>query len=293
GDLVERVERRLGSMRLDEQLRRPSPGEETTTALIERLRQTRLRGLDWSAAATRLRERVRFLRQSAGDTASNTPGSAPSSTASSAGEQAWPDWSDKGLVDTLETWLAPYLHGITSMADVATLDLTMILRAGLAWPLGQQLDELAPPTLTLASGRSVTVDYSGEQPSAAVRVQDLFGTATHPTVAGRAVLLHLLSPADPDHRRPARLLGRFVGRGAQGDGRSLPQAPMAGRPGHRNAEALEVAGPVAVTRSLRYGRRNTVTPWRGPRAPTGRSWPPCRRPCRCRGSCRGSRHPGR
>ena len=143
--------------------------------------------------------RDRFLHRSSADTPA-----APVPT-------SWPDWSDAGLVRTLDDWLAPYLHGMTSIAEVAALDLVMVLRAGLPWPLGAQLDELAPISLELASGRTVMLDYSGDQPSASVRVQDLFGTRQHPMAAGMPVLLHLLSPADRPIQITADLPGFWAG----------------------------------------------------------------------------------
>ncbi|MCU1392809.1 MAG: putative ATP-dependent helicase [Ilumatobacteraceae bacterium] len=191
GDIVERMERRLGNMRLDERVRRPGSGDATTAALIERVRVTRLAPLGWGPAATQLRRRVEFLHRSAAG--------------------VWPDWSDGALVKTLDDWLAPYLGGMTSINDVAALDLTMVLRAGLPWPLGAQVDELAPTQLELASGRTVTLDYSGDQPAASVRVQDLFGTKEHPVAAGMPVLLHLLSPADRPIQITADLPGFWAG----------------------------------------------------------------------------------
>ena len=198
-DIVERMERRLGNMKLDEHVRRPGPGSDTTAALIERIRVTRLSPLRWTDSATQVRRRVEFLhRAAAAGTAADT-------------RDAWPDWSDARLIATLDDWLAPYLGGMTSMTEVVGLDLTMVLRAGLAWPLGARLDELAPTQLELASGRSVPLDYSGTQPSAAVRVQDLFGTKDHPIAAGTPVLLHLLSPADRPIQITADLPGFWAG----------------------------------------------------------------------------------
>ncbi len=210
-DLVERLERRLGNMKIDERVRRPGPGADTTAALIERIRVTRLAPLRWSPAAAQLRRRVEFLHRSSTDT-----------------RHAWPDWSDAGLVGSLDEWLAPYLGGMTSMTEVAALDLTMVLRAGLAWPVGAQVDELAPTHLVLPSGRSVALDYAGEQPTAAVRVQDLFGISEHPHAAGVPVLLHLLSPADRPIQITADLPGFWAGTW------SAVRKEMAGRyPKHR------------------------------------------------------------
>lgn len=194
-DIVERLERRLGNMKLDERVRRPGPGDATTTALIERIRSTRLGPLRWSDTALQLRQRVAFVR-----------GALPRDSAAQ-----FPDWSDHGLVRTLDEWLAPYLNGMTSMTEVAALNLTTVLRAGLQWPLGSQLDEFAPTHLELASGRSIVLDYGGEQPGASVRVQDLFGTREHPTAGGVPVLLHLLSPADRPIQITADLPGFWAG----------------------------------------------------------------------------------
>src|SRR5205085_6869771 len=87
GDIVERIERRLGAMLLDSRLLRPPAGEETTAALVDRIRATRLGVLRWSATAMDLRRRIGFLR-----------------TNDAAHE--WPDWSDTALVKTLDEWLA-------------------------------------------------------------------------------------------------------------------------------------------------------------------------------------------
>jgi ATP-dependent helicase HrpB len=200
GDIVERIERRLGSMKLDEHVRRPGPSPETTAALVERVRVTRLSPLTWSSAATQLRQRVQFIRRAANRDSSHA-----------GGNDDWPDWSDTGLVRSLDEWLAPYLNGMTSLTEIAALDMATVLRAGLRWPLGRDLDELAPTHIELASARSLLLDYGGDQPAASVRVQDLFGTSVHPTAAGIAVVLHLLSPADRPIQITSDLPGFWAG----------------------------------------------------------------------------------
>ncbi|MFZ4720004.1 MAG: ATP-dependent helicase HrpB [Ilumatobacteraceae bacterium] len=177
-DLVERVELRLGGMVLDERVTTPQPGEATAAALLERVRATRLAVLGWTERTTALRHRVAFLRRELGDD--------------------WPDWSDAALLKSLDDWLAPFLLHATSRDDLARLDTEMLLTAGLDWDTSVRLAELAPPALATPSGRSVPVDYSRDVPTASVRVQDLFGQTTHPSVAGGrvALALELLSPAD-------------------------------------------------------------------------------------------------
>ena len=195
-DIVERLERRLGNMKLDERTRRPGPSTETTQALIDRVRSTRLSVLGWTDSANQLRQRVAFV----------------SRTQPKAG---WPDWSDKALLRSLDEWLAPYLNGMTSINEVTKLQLVPVLRAGLPWPLGSKLDEQAPAHLKLSSGRTIVIDYSAERPAAEVRVQDLFGTSVHPTVAGVPITLHLLSPASRPVQITSDLPGFWVGSWAE------------------------------------------------------------------------------
>jgi ATP-dependent helicase HrpB len=207
-DLVEAVERRLGSIQLGQRRGRPAPGDETTAALMTHVRTRRLDVLRWTETARSLRDRVSFLHRSVGE--------------------PWPDWSTDHLIDTLDEWLAPYLPGATGRADLERLDLAMVLRSQLPWPQGADLDGIAPATLDLPTGRSVPIDYAGEQPDAFVRVQDLFGVTTHPMAGGVPIRLHLLSPADRPIQVTADLPGFWSGSWAD------VKKDMAGRyPKHR------------------------------------------------------------
>ncbi|MFK8024778.1 MAG: ATP-dependent helicase HrpB [Ilumatobacter sp.] len=207
-DLVETVERRLGAIRLGARDQRPEPGDDTTRALMRRVRETRLAVLGWSATAVRLRQRVEFLHRNVGE--------------------PWPDWSVDALVDAVDQWLAPYLPGAVGRRDLDGLDVAMVLRSQLPWPEGGDLERLVPDRLELPTGRSVTVDYSGEAPTAAVRVQDLFGVTEHPTAGGVPIRLELLSPADRPIQVTADLPGFWTGTWAE------VKKDMAGRyPKHR------------------------------------------------------------
>ncbi|MDV7214137.1 ATP-dependent helicase C-terminal domain-containing protein, partial [Azotobacter beijerinckii] len=64
-------------------------------------------------------------------------------------------------------------------------------------------DELAPTAIAVPSGSRIRLDYAEEPPVLAVRLQELFGLAATPRLAGGrlAVKLHLLSPA----RRPVQV----------------------------------------------------------------------------------------
>ena len=193
-DVVERITKRLDRMTLSDVRRRPSPSSDVQRMLCERIVASRLKDLPWTAASTELRSRVAFLRREIGE--------------------PWPDWTDKALVASAVDWLEPYLAGMTSMSDVSSLDVAMLLRSQLPWPEGARLDELAPTRLELASGRSIVIDYSsgvaeGTAPVVPIRVQDLFGTREHPTIGdGRVKLvLQLLSPAD----RPIQITSDLPG----------------------------------------------------------------------------------
>ena len=207
-DLVERVERRLGSLRLGAVTRPARADDATTTALLRRVAATGLAQLAWTADAVSLRERVAFLHRTIGE--------------------PWPDWSVDRLVANLDDWLAPYLAGVTDRAGLERIDVAMVLQSELGWDLAAELSTAAPGHLELPTGRRATIDYSGDAPAASVRVQDLFGTTEHPTAGGRPIVLHLLSPADRPIQVTSDLPGFWAGSWAD------VRKEMAGRyPKHR------------------------------------------------------------
>jgi ATP-dependent helicase HrpB len=119
-------------------------------------------------------------------------------------EEDWPDLSEAKLFSGLKEWLLPWLGKVRSAHDIAGLDILPALRAQLSWEQARLMDERAPLTISVPSGSRVTLDYSaGQQPVLAVKIQEMFGLADTPSVAGGRVkvLLHLLSPA----RRPVQI----------------------------------------------------------------------------------------
>jgi len=115
----------------------------------------------------------------------------------------WPDCSDAGLLANLEDWLAPYLQGIVRRDHLSRLDMQAILAARLDYARTRELDRLAPTHLVVPSGSRIPIDYASDPPRVAVRLQEVFGLAETPRVAGGrvALALELLSPA----RRPVQL----------------------------------------------------------------------------------------
>ena len=157
-------------------------------ALVNLVRRKGLELLPWTPELRQWQARIALLREIDMSQQAETP---------------WPDLSDAALRDSLEHWLQPYLTQVSRLSHFAQLDLAAILRGTLPWPLPQQLDELAPTHISVPSGSSVKLDYSETPPILAVRLQELFGLADTPRIAGgrQALKLHLLSPA----RRPVQV----------------------------------------------------------------------------------------
>jgi ATP-dependent helicase HrpB len=93
---------------------------------------------------------------------------------------------------------------------VEELEMTDVLLEMLTWEQRRALDALAPTHVTVPTGSRIPVDYSDPAaPVLAVRLQELFGLAETPRLAGGAVplTLHLLSPA----RRPVQVTRDLAG----------------------------------------------------------------------------------
>ncbi|QXI29278.1 ATP-dependent helicase HrpB [Pseudomonas vanderleydeniana] len=157
-------------------------------ALVNLVRRKGLELLPWTPELRQWQARVALLRQL--DLADK-------------GQSEWPDVSDPALLASMEHWLAPYLGRVSRLSHFANLELANIIHNLLPWPLPQRLDELAPHHLSVPSGSSIRLDYSEQPPILAVRLQELFGLAETPRIAGgrQVVKLHLLSPA----RRPVQV----------------------------------------------------------------------------------------
>jgi ATP-dependent helicase HrpB len=181
GRLVGEELRVLGALVLERRPLRSLPPEAVRQGLLDAIRQ---RGtLSWSDEDRQLLGRLRLLHRVLG-----TP---------------WPSLADAQLLETLEEWLGPHLQGITRLEQADRLPLGRFLHDALDWSLQQQLTQLAPTHIAVPSGNRLAVDYSGEEPVLAVKLQEMFGQQHTPTVVnGRVKLvLHLLSPA----RRPVQV----------------------------------------------------------------------------------------
>jgi ATP-dependent helicase HrpB len=184
--IVERTERRLGGIVLESFERPARPNDRTRAMVLEKARSDP-RALVWSDAASSFVERVAYLHRT-------DPGT-------------WPDWSVESLAASVDEWLAPWITGATGLAEVREVDLLTVLRSTLGHDLAARADREAPVRVGLPSGREVKVDYSGERPSIAARVQEFYGSTTTPQVGGRPLVLELLSPAN----RPVQITDDLAG----------------------------------------------------------------------------------
>ncbi|MCB9682703.1 MAG: ATP-dependent helicase HrpB [Alphaproteobacteria bacterium] len=97
--------------------------------------------------------------------------------------------------DGLAEVAAELAVGRRSLAELRRAPWVDAVRGRLTWDQRQILDTLAPERLEVPSGSAIRLDYPPEGPPVlAVRMQELFGLARTPTVAGQPVLLHLLAP---------------------------------------------------------------------------------------------------
>ena len=108
-----------------------------------------------------------------------------------------PDLSNDGLAKSAADWLEPILHDKTSRSAIGADALSDAVMNLLPWTLRRRLDEEAPTHFTAPTGTAVPIDYAAEQgPTVSIRVQELFGLARHPSIAGGRVplVVELLSP---------------------------------------------------------------------------------------------------
>jgi len=180
GALRRRDVRRFRALTLGEKTLSLTGSPEEAQILSRAAMERGVDRLNWSKAQTQLRQRVAFLRANAG-----------------ADENPWPDLSEAGLAQT-ENWLAPYIEGCAKLDEIDAEKLDAALSALIPWDLARRLDAEAPTHFETPAGSSIALDYSSaEGPAVSARVQEFFGLAEHPKIAGGKIplTLHLLSPA--------------------------------------------------------------------------------------------------
>ena len=97
--------------------------------------------------------------------------------------------------DLLIALVTAACEGRTTLKELAGTDWSQALGSALGAATARLLDSWAPEIILLRK-KKTKVDYSGEAPSIASRLQDFFGLKEGPRIAGGAVplVLHLLAP---------------------------------------------------------------------------------------------------
>lgn len=174
----------LDAIVLEDQPLVPVPAAAARAAMLAGVAELGVGALPWDRDSRDLQARIEFVRTASGDSA--------------AANAAWPAVSDEALTQTMQTWLAPWLDGITRREHLTRVPLAQILRALLTWEQRRDLDAWAPTHLGMPSGSRIRVDYlDAGAPSVSVRLQEVFGLAATPRLgSGRVpVVFKLLSPA--------------------------------------------------------------------------------------------------
>ncbi|HWL63060.1 MAG TPA: ATP-dependent helicase HrpB [Steroidobacteraceae bacterium] len=183
--------RRLDALVLEERRAELDP-QAVTDALLAQVRQAGLDELPWGEAGRRLLSRLRFA------------------SAHRVAALGLPPCDESTLLAELPQWLAPCLHGINRLEQLSPGQLAEALLARFTYAQRQKLDEFAPSHVTVPTGSRIAVDYEDDNaPCIEVRMQEVFGLADTPRIAGGRVpvTLKLLSPA----RRPMQITRDLAG----------------------------------------------------------------------------------
>ena len=179
GRVRARTQERFGELVLDDRVWADAPDTAAAQAMLDGVRQF---GLRFSPAAARFRARVTLVRD-------------------------MPAMDDTTLLDSAEEWLLPHLGGVRSREDWKRFDLLPALRAMLDWDQMQRLDKQTPAHFQTPLGRKIPIDYDGEAPGITLRLQEMFGVTTHPTVGHTPLRVTLLSPG----QKPVQVTQDIVG----------------------------------------------------------------------------------
>ncbi|MGC4029464.1 MAG: ATP-dependent helicase HrpB [Steroidobacteraceae bacterium] len=184
--------RRLGALILEERRLEVDAGAAAGW-LLDAVRREGLDSLPWGPASRALRARLALIAMHA------PPGTAD-----------LPDAGDAALLEELDAWLLPAVHGLTRLDQLGDRALHDALLSRLNHAQRRRLDEWAPMHLAVPTGSRITVDYLDDNaPCIEVRLQEVFGLADTPRLVGARVpvTLKLLSPA----RRPVQITRDLAG----------------------------------------------------------------------------------
>lgn len=180
--VLARRQERLGALVLRDEHWRDVDPQAVAAAALDGVRDLGLAALGGQKSLGLLRARLAVAR-------ADGPNDGASDGAS------LPDPDEAALLEAAEAWLLPYLTKVRNASDLGTVDAGAALAQSLDWAQSQTLDRRAPPHYVTPLGRKLAIDYGGEVPQVALRLQELFGETRHPRVGGAPLRLVLLSPA--------------------------------------------------------------------------------------------------
>ncbi|WP_426125852.1 ATP-dependent helicase HrpB [Pararhizobium sp. PWRC1-1] len=184
---------RLGAIIFDETPLGKPKGEPAARALADGVRQLGLAVLPFSREAAQLRDRVGFLYRTLGE--------------------PWPDMSDDSLLSRLDEWFVPFQRDTRGIDDINAGSLWEGLQSLVPHEVARDLARLAPTHFEAPTGQRHPIRYDGDEPVLSIRVQELFGLKTHPSIGGGRLplLLELISPGHKPMQTTRDLPGFWAG----------------------------------------------------------------------------------
>ena len=173
---------KFGSMVISSTPFNPDPSLIGNAVLTSALRRN-IEIIAPDSAARRFLERVRFARRNGDDTL--------------------PDWDEENFKRLLPELAEPYLNKVKNFNSLKQLNFFDILKNSLDYAALTALNSSCPDKYLTPAGQEIAIDYSGEQPTLQVPIQQLYGETVHPCVGKNRLplRLELLSPA----RRPVQI----------------------------------------------------------------------------------------
>jgi ATP-dependent helicase HrpB len=188
GSVKAETGKRLGAVQISKGQDAKADPEAIIAALIEGVKNHGLDLLPWADTTRHLRARAAFAELEA--------------------------LSDAALLLSADEWLAPLLAAKRRLSDIDMGALQQGMLDRLGWEKQQQLTRIAPAHFVAPAGQTHWIDYEAQAgPTVTLRVQALFGLATHPTVGANRVplILSLTSPAGRPIQTTRDLPGFWAG----------------------------------------------------------------------------------
>ena len=118
--------------------------------------------------------------------------------ASFSGAMLFPDFTESGLLNSIERWLIPYLTDTLTWQQFTQCHFLQQLLNELDYAQQQYLNKQLPKQIALPSGRNAQLIYTSDKTVVlSARMTELYGLQIHPAVAQQQVpvTVELLSPA--------------------------------------------------------------------------------------------------